>query len=70
MQTRESAFNAVGVVGFLRVLRRTIRGKVLVIWDGSPIHQGQPIKDYLARVAGQALQMEPLARLRAGPEPR
>jgi DDE superfamily endonuclease len=45
MPVREDAYDAEGVVGFLRVLLRKIRGKVLLIWDGSPIHKGQAIKD-------------------------
>jgi transposase len=60
MQVREPAFDSQGVVGFLRVLLRKIRGKVLVIWDGSPIHKGQPIKDYLARGAAKRLHLERL----------
>jgi transposase len=60
MQVREDAFDTEGVVGFLRVLRRKIRGKVMVIWDGSPIHKGQPIKDYLARGAAKRLHLERL----------
>ncbi len=60
MQTRKDAFNAQGVVGFLRVLLRKIRGKVLVIWDGSPIHKGQPIKDFLTRGAAKRLHLERL----------
>jgi transposase len=60
MQVREGAYDAAGVVGFLRVLLRKIRGKVLVIWDGSPIHKGQPIKDYLARGATKRLHLERL----------
>lgn len=60
MQTRASAFKAHGVVGFLRVLLRKIRGKVLVIWDGSPIHKGQPIKDFLKRGAAKRLHLERL----------
>ena len=51
LQLRETAFTSVGVVGFLRVLLRKIRGKLLIIWDGAPIHKGQPIKDWLKRVA-------------------
>jgi transposase len=31
------------------VLLRTIRGKLLVIWDGSPSHRGQPIKEFLLK---------------------
>jgi transposase len=60
LQTREDACNAQGVVGFLRVLLRTIRGKVLVIWDGSPIHKGQPIKDFLTRGAAKRVHRERL----------
>ncbi len=60
MQTRQGAFDAHGVVGFLRVLRRKRRGTVLVIWDGSPIHQGQPVKDFLARGAAKRLHLERL----------
>ena len=60
MQVRDEAFDAHGVVGFLRVLLRKIRGKVLVIWDGSPIHKGQPIRDFLARGAAKRLHLERL----------
>ncbi len=60
MHTRKDAFKAQGVVGFLRVLLRKIRGKVLVIGDGSPIHQGQPIKDFLTRGAAKRLHLERL----------
>ena len=60
LQMREQAYTAETVVGFLRVLLRKMRGKVLVIWDGSPIHKGQPIKDYLARGAATRLHLERL----------
>jgi transposase len=42
------------------VLFRKIRGKVLVIWDGSPIHKGQLIKDLLAVGAAKRLHLERL----------
>lgn len=60
LQVQEQAFKASDVVEFLRVLLRKIRGKVLVIWDGAPIHKGQPIKDYLARGAAKRLHLERL----------
>ena len=60
MQVREHTFDAAGVVGFLRVLLRKIRGKVLVIWDGAPIHKGQLIKEYLAGGAAKRLHLERL----------
>jgi len=60
MQVQEQAFDAVGVVGFLRVLLRKIRGKVLLIWDGAPIHKGRAIQEYLARGAAKRLHLERL----------
>jgi len=60
MQTREDPFDAQGVVGFLRVLLRKLRGKVLVIWDGAPIHRGQPIQEFLTRGAAKRLHLERL----------
>jgi transposase len=60
LQMQDKAYSAETVVGFLRVLLRKIRSKVLVIWDGSPIHKGQPIKDFLAAGAAKRLHLERL----------
>lgn len=60
LQTRETTFDSTGVVGFLRVLLRKVPGKLLVIWDGAPIHKGQPIKDFLKRGAAKRLHLERL----------
>ena len=60
MQVQDHAFDAAGVVGFLRVLLRKIRGRVLVIWDGAPIHKGKVIQGYLARGAAKRLHLERL----------
>jgi transposase len=60
MKVQESAFDSEGVIAFLQALLRKIRGKVLVIWDGSPLHKGQPIKDYLAQGAAKRLHLERL----------
>ena len=45
---------------FLRVLLRKISGKLLLIWDGAPIHRGQPVKDFLAHGAAKRLHREQL----------
>jgi hypothetical protein len=42
MQTQDQAYHSPAVVRFLRLLRRKVRGKLLVIGDGAPIHRGQP----------------------------
>ncbi len=47
MQTQERAYPSDDVVRFLRVLLRTVRGKLLVNWDGAPIQRSQPVKDFL-----------------------
>jgi transposase len=60
LQTQEHAYHSEDVVPFLRVVWRKIRGKLLVIWDGAPIHRGQPIKDYLRRGAAKRRHLEPL----------
>jgi transposase len=60
MQTQDHAYRSPDVVRFLRVLLRKIRGKLLVIWGGSPIHRGQPSKDFLRRGAAKRLHLEQL----------
>jgi transposase len=60
LQVREHSFDSYAVVGFLRVLLRKLRGKILLIWDGSPIHRGQPVKDFLRRGAARRLHLEQL----------
>jgi transposase len=60
MQTQQDAFHSPDVVRFLRLLLRKIRGKLLVIWDGAPIHRGQPIKDFLRQGAAKRLHLEQL----------
>jgi hypothetical protein len=48
------------VVAFLRLLLRKISGKLLVIWDGSPIHRAKEIKAFLAAGAAERLHLERL----------
>jgi transposase len=40
----------------------TLAGKLLVIWDGSPIHRGTPVKEVLAAEEEERLQLERLPR--------
>src|SRR5256885_10088311 len=47
MQVRKASYDAQAVIGFLRVLLRKIKGKILIIWDGSPIHRNKAIKAFL-----------------------
>jgi transposase len=47
-------------VRFLKHLMHQIPGKLLVIWDGSPIHRSREVKDFLASGASLRLQLEQL----------
>ena len=57
---QETAYRGPAIVAFLRQLLRQIRGKLLVIWDGAPIHRCQAVKDFLAAGAAQRLHLERL----------
>ena len=43
------------VVEFLGHLQRHIRGKILLIWDGAPIHRCALVRDYVAATKGRLL---------------
>jgi transposase len=60
MLEQERAFKGGDVVRFLKHLMRQIPGKLLVIWDGSPIHRGQAVKDFLASGAAPRVRLEQL----------
>lgn len=57
---QEAAYRGPAVVAFLRQLLRQIRGSIVVIWDGAPIHRCQPIKEFLAAGAARRLHLEQL----------
>ena len=60
MIEQEKAFKGEDVVRFLKHLMRRIPGKLLVIWDGSPIHRGRAVKGFLASGAARRVQLEQL----------
>jgi transposase len=60
MQVQEHPYKSPDIVRFLQHLLRHLPGKLLVLWDGAPIHRGQPVKDFLAQGATRRLQLERL----------
>ena len=60
MTEQERAFKGEDVVRFLKHLMREIEGKLLLIWDGSPIHRGGAVKDFLASGGSRRLKLEQL----------
>jgi transposase len=47
---QDRAFTSADVVGFLKHVHRQIGTKLLVVWDGAPIHYGE-VKTFLAQGA-------------------
>jgi hypothetical protein len=54
MIEQERTFKGEDVVRFLKHLMRQIPGKLLVVWDGSPIHRGGAVKDFQSRTFWRA----------------
>lgn len=60
VNVQEEAYDSEAVVRFLKHLLCHIAGKLLVIWDGAPIHRGQPVRDFLATEEGKRIYLEQL----------
>ena len=58
--TQDHAMNSADVVAFLEHLLREVPGRLVIIWDGAPIHRSQVIKEFLAHGAAQRLHLERL----------
>jgi transposase len=57
---QDHALNSADVVAFLEHLLREVPGRMLIIWDGAPIHRSHVIKEFLANGAAQRLHLERL----------
>ncbi len=57
---QEGAINSVDVVAFLEHLLREVSGRMVIIWDGAPIHRSHVIQAFLASGAAQRLHLERL----------
>jgi transposase len=59
-QMQDHSYRGADVVGFLQLVLRKLPGKLLIIWDGSPIHRGQEITAFLAQGAAKRIHLERL----------
>jgi transposase len=57
---RETALKGLHTIAFLEHLRRHAGARLLVIWDGSPIHRRAEVTDFLAGAGGQGIRVEAL----------
>lgn len=60
MVEQDRAFKGPDVVRFLKHALGQIPGKLLIIWDGSPIHRAEVVKGFLADGAAARVQLEQL----------
>jgi transposase len=57
---QDGALHSEDVIAFLEHLLREVPGRLVIIWDGSPIHRSQTVKEFLANGAAQRLHVERL----------
>jgi transposase len=57
---QDYAMDSGDVVAFLEHLLREVPGHMVIIWDGSPIHRSQVIREFLAHGAAQRIHVERL----------
>jgi transposase len=57
---QDHAMDSGDVVAFLEHLLREVPGRLVIIWDGAPIHRSHVIKDFLANGAAARLHLERL----------
>jgi len=60
MQMQERAYHGEEVVSFLKHVLRHVAGKLLIIWDGAPIHRGQAVKRFLTAGGAKRIHLERL----------
>ena len=57
-QVHVAAISSAEVIRFLDHLRRVIPGKLLIVWDGAPIHRSKAIRQYLHDGAAEWIHLE------------
>jgi transposase len=58
--SQDGAITSADVVTFLEHLLREVSGRMVIIWDGAPIHRSHLIQEFLANGAAQRLPLERL----------
>jgi transposase len=52
-QIHKGSIKGPQVIEFLKHLQRHIPGKILILWDGAPIHRSVLVRDYIASTQGR-----------------
>ena len=59
-RSQDRAINSDDVVAFLEHLLREVPGRMIIIWDGAPIHRSHTIREFLTHGAAPRLHLERL----------
>lgn len=57
---QDQALNSADVVACLEHLLREVPGRMVILWDGAPIHRSHTIREFLANGAARRLHVERL----------
>lgn len=57
---QDHSMDSADVAAFLEHLLHEVPGRMVIIWDGAPIHRSQVIKTFLANGAAQRMHLERL----------
>ena len=60
LMVQDRAYKGADIVRFLSQLLGELPGKLLVVWDGAPIHRSKEVKAFLAAGAASRLHLEQL----------
>jgi transposase len=58
--SQDHAIDSADVVAFLEHLLREVSGRLVIIWDGAPMHRSHVIKEFLANGAAPRIHLEQL----------
>jgi transposase len=58
--SQDHAIDSADAVAFLEHLLREVSGRLVIIWDGAPIHRSHVIKEFLAHGAAPRIHLEQL----------
>jgi transposase len=59
-RSQSGPIDSADVVAFLEHLLREVPGRMVIIWDGAPIHRSHTVKEFLANGAAHRLHLERL----------
>jgi transposase len=60
VKTQDHSFHGTGAVSFLKHLVRLVSNRLLVVWDGNPIHRCNEVREFLASKEGKGVWLERL----------